>query len=766
MVKKVKGIKVGKELQDKFKFTSDGQSQIGTDDADTHSLLGETNIANDTTVDGQLYFQQRIADALFGAPQLSGTFDEVRLQEMADNAAAKYEGFIFYLTGESTVQPFLLPQKFYFCEDGAWHPSPFVKEVATQPATDTDGDGVVDTLDTYPNDPFLTFTPTRQHRFYFYGLSAPSGVDISDVGQYATKNLTSANGLLQHSRYPKLATWANPSSNGGYPAGDGTYNYSQNFSGHATTWNSYGKYTEFDTKPDDNVYTMDVDLTSDQLAGSGINVIIGNTDISADPENTWHYQGGARTDQNLNGYVWFRPYPEMIDELDGSGNPTGLKTFSYGGRLKIQLKHALDDKIYIRIAHGATEANIDIDAMPWIDSDIIDADHDRRPIPYDQFPTDGSDWVDHDSDGLGYNAEVSQTTYHTAGNQWYEISGSILMRPIGDYYRNRYTIRTDPYAADTDGDGTTDGSDLFPNDSRRAQDSHGLHLGLLHEPDNFFGNTDSSYIRIIDMSAPNNALSYLKREHPASWDTIDAEWDALGTGFLDTNPYYKPPTSQLHYGRNALSQSLGFGEYMTFDLNATASYKFDMIHGTAYPADDVVENSFYLVGYSGSLAAAKIQNQLFTNNPVSASAMNSYYQWKFNDGVNHNGAEFIDFDTAVNGRFAADPNLHLLTDYTGKTDFAMTGKHPMPNGPYDPRHSFYLHTYGNGTYIMIADMFHSETSNNGNTSNTFLQKYDALGDLMFEQDMSGDLILKENPSQENGTYDFELDTQGDIQLTA
>jgi hypothetical protein len=149
MVKKVKGLKVGKNLQEKFKFTQDGESQIGTDESDTHSLLGETNIANDTTVDGQLYFQQRIADALFGAPQLSGTFDEARLQEMVDNAAAKYEGFMFYLTDESSIQPFSIPQKFYFCEDGAWHPSPFVKE-----EYDSDGDGIADTEDPFIVDMF------------------------------------------------------------------------------------------------------------------------------------------------------------------------------------------------------------------------------------------------------------------------------------------------------------------------------------------------------------------------------------------------------------------------------------------------------------------------------------------------------------------------------------------------------------------------------------------------------------------------------------
>ena len=57
----------------------------------------------------------------------------------------QYEGYVFYLTEASSISPFTIPQKFYFCEDGVWHPSPFVKE-----EYDSDNDSIADA-----NDPFI-----------------------------------------------------------------------------------------------------------------------------------------------------------------------------------------------------------------------------------------------------------------------------------------------------------------------------------------------------------------------------------------------------------------------------------------------------------------------------------------------------------------------------------------------------------------------------------------------------------------------------------
>lgn len=148
MVKKTKGIQVvSNELLEKFKFTREGESFFGTSLTDVHSIKGST-VTNSVDLEGTLTLDNRISDTLFGAPQIAGTSTD-DLQHLKDNAT-DYEGFIVYLTTPSSIAPFTVEQKFYFCENGQWHPSPFVKE---DQAADADGDGVADDID-----PFVTET--------------------------------------------------------------------------------------------------------------------------------------------------------------------------------------------------------------------------------------------------------------------------------------------------------------------------------------------------------------------------------------------------------------------------------------------------------------------------------------------------------------------------------------------------------------------------------------------------------------------------------
>jgi len=146
MVKKTKGIQViSNELLEKFKFTRDGESFFGTSLTDVHSIKGST-VTNSVDLEGALTLDNRISDTLFGAPQIAGTSTD-DLQHLKDNAT-EYEGFIVYLTTPSSIAPFTVEQKFYFCEDGTWHPSPF-----RSVDVDADGDGIPDT-----EDPFVTET--------------------------------------------------------------------------------------------------------------------------------------------------------------------------------------------------------------------------------------------------------------------------------------------------------------------------------------------------------------------------------------------------------------------------------------------------------------------------------------------------------------------------------------------------------------------------------------------------------------------------------
>lgn len=132
MVKKVKGIKISKDTVTKIKFSDTGTSQLGDLDS-SHEIKGETKASGSMNVTGELNLTERIGGGLFSPPQIDGTTETAMLQEFIDNAASKYEGFIFYLTNESALDPFRIPQKFYFCEDGDWFPSPFQSEIVNYP---------------------------------------------------------------------------------------------------------------------------------------------------------------------------------------------------------------------------------------------------------------------------------------------------------------------------------------------------------------------------------------------------------------------------------------------------------------------------------------------------------------------------------------------------------------------------------------------------------------------------------------------------------
>ena len=159
MVDIKKGLRIAKQLQEKFKFNDRGESKFGDSQDSSHLLRGETKIYNTINLDGNIEMQQRLAGALFGVPQVPGntTDGDAALQDLKDNASSNYEGFIIYLTTASSISPFLDDEKFYFCENGVWYPSPFLKDDGTQVVADTDSDN-----DGNPDsqDPFITETPS------------------------------------------------------------------------------------------------------------------------------------------------------------------------------------------------------------------------------------------------------------------------------------------------------------------------------------------------------------------------------------------------------------------------------------------------------------------------------------------------------------------------------------------------------------------------------------------------------------------------------
>ena len=280
---------------------------------------------------------------------------------------------------------------------------------------DDDNDLVGNDIDTVPGNPNLAFVPTRQHRFTTYAHP--------DSG-YVYKSLTSDRdgGYVQFSKYNKLSSnfdWSTQGNNGGHGwgPGDGTYNYTIAFEGYAYA-SSWWKYTEFDTAPDDTIYTFTLTSPADWTAGNGTYLSLGNVNISADPESVYHLTGGIKSATNPDGFqlIHTRPhdirlgtaFQEPITPPEGTNiHFNDWHPAPDGGVLKIQLKHATDDKIYIRMGWGETEvlAQNTVESLDFIDSEVIDVDLDYYPVPYDQFPNDSSEQVDSDKDGTPDNTD-------------------------------------------------------------------------------------------------------------------------------------------------------------------------------------------------------------------------------------------------------------------------------------------------------------------------------------------------------------------------
>ena len=129
MAKKVKGLRVSKDLQEKFKFKGDGTSILGDSTESSHEIKGTGSVTGSIEVEGVTTLKERISGYTFSPPHIDASSELQIVQELIDNAAAMYEGFLVYITNAAAGEPFVQSNKFYFCEDGTWHPSPFSSEI-------------------------------------------------------------------------------------------------------------------------------------------------------------------------------------------------------------------------------------------------------------------------------------------------------------------------------------------------------------------------------------------------------------------------------------------------------------------------------------------------------------------------------------------------------------------------------------------------------------------------------------------------------------
>ena len=61
----------------------------------------------------------------FSPPHIDASTEVQIVQDLINNAAAMYEGFLVYITNAATGEPFVQPNKFYFWRRRKWFPSPF-----------------------------------------------------------------------------------------------------------------------------------------------------------------------------------------------------------------------------------------------------------------------------------------------------------------------------------------------------------------------------------------------------------------------------------------------------------------------------------------------------------------------------------------------------------------------------------------------------------------------------------------------------------------
>jgi len=130
MVKKLKGLQVvSPSAENKFKFNNEGESEFGNSDQDSHEVRGAVEATGSVAVEGPVELKERLSGFTFSPPHIDASSALSVVQELIDNAATMYEGFMIYITNAAAGEPFVQPNKFYFCEDGTWHPSPFSSEI-------------------------------------------------------------------------------------------------------------------------------------------------------------------------------------------------------------------------------------------------------------------------------------------------------------------------------------------------------------------------------------------------------------------------------------------------------------------------------------------------------------------------------------------------------------------------------------------------------------------------------------------------------------
>ncbi len=117
------------------------------------------------------------------------------------------------------------------------------------------------------------------------------------------------------------------------------------------------------------------------------------------------------------------------------------------------------------------------DAFPEDETEWMDTDGDTYGDNSDAFPTDATQWADQDGDGYGDNPQgTTPDMFKTDATQWADTDNDGYGdNPSGTNADLFPTDSTEWF--DTDGDGVGDNGDAFPNDASETKDSDGDGMG-------------------------------------------------------------------------------------------------------------------------------------------------------------------------------------------------------------------------------------------------------------------------------------------------
>ena len=87
MAKKIKGLRVSKDLQEKFKIKIDGTSILGDSTESSHEIKGTGSVTGSMEVEGVATLKDRLSGYTFSPPHIDASTEVQIVQELIDNAA-------------------------------------------------------------------------------------------------------------------------------------------------------------------------------------------------------------------------------------------------------------------------------------------------------------------------------------------------------------------------------------------------------------------------------------------------------------------------------------------------------------------------------------------------------------------------------------------------------------------------------------------------------------------------------------------------------